>query len=205
MTRRALAFKRGGDILCAVCLLLLLAPLMLATAAAALAAQGRPLLFVDIRHGRRGEVVRVVKFRSMADGRHTGGTLLPDEMRTSRIGRIMRRFRFDELPSLLGVLRGDLSMVGPRPLPSHYPECRLGGHVRASVRPGLTGLAQVSGNTLLSPEEKVSIDLQYIATWTLRRDLVILLRTVAVLVGGERRDERLIAAALSQSRQKFGR
>jgi lipopolysaccharide/colanic/teichoic acid biosynthesis glycosyltransferase len=139
-----------------------------------------------------GRSIDVLKFRTMTDDRDAFGQLLDDEHRTPKVGCFLRRTRLDELPSLLAVIKGDMSLVGPRPLPeSSYPDGTT-QIWRLSLPPGLTGLAQVSGNTLLTPLEKFAIDRHYIRTRSTGLDLLILARTLVTVVAGEKRDDALI-------------
>ena len=149
---------------------------------------GSPVLFRQVRSGRGGAGFTLVKFRSMKDLRDGTGALLPDPVRTTRLGNFLRRSRLDELPGLVNVVRGDLAFIGPRPLlPKTLAAMGEQGRRRGAVRPGLTGLSQVSGNTLLTLDEKVALDLWYIDHRSPWLDGQIILRTVLVMVGGERR------------------
>ncbi|WP_231958642.1 sugar transferase [Altererythrobacter sp. B11] len=148
---------------------------------------GRPILFVQERSGLGQRSFHLIKFRTMRNDRDARGDLLPDAMRTSRFGAILRRTRLDELPGLVNVMRGDMALVGPRPLlPETVAAMGHSGLARAEVRPGMTGWAQVTGNTLLSNEQKFARDLWYIENRSWRLDAVILLRTVRVVLLGER-------------------
>lgn len=189
--------KRAIDVAAALVALPLCLPLIAILAAVTWAAHGRPVMFRQVRVGRGGRRFTLFKFRSMTDARDESGQLLPDEARVTRVGRLLRRFRLDELPSFLSVLTGDLSLVGPRPLPPEVLATIPGSARRHRVRPGFTGLAQVSGNTLLSNREKLALDLHYIRNWSLAEDARILLKTVRTIVAGEMRDEPLIARALA--------
>ena len=186
---------RAIDYILAIVAALLLAPLMLAIALCVAASMGSPVLFRQSRVGRRGIPFELVKFRSMTAG-EADGKLLPDDMRTPPLGRILRISRLDELPELWNILRGDMAFVGPRPL---LPETIAGlgqaGVLRCSVRPGLTGLAQISGNTLLQTNEKLAMDLFYVRRRSWAFDLRILLRTPFMMVRGERIDPVLLEKA----------
>jgi lipopolysaccharide/colanic/teichoic acid biosynthesis glycosyltransferase len=181
--------KRVVDLLVASTALVLATPLLLMTAVAIWATLGRPIFFTQLRPGRHGRPFRLIKFRSMRADRDVHGALLPDEQRLVPLGRFLRRFRLDELPGLSNVVRGDMSLVGPRPLLlDAYAADPAGRARRLSVRPGLTGWAQVNGNTLLDPAAKLALDLWYVDHRSLALDLVILWRTVVVLIRGERID-----------------
>lgn len=190
--------KRALDLLIAVAALPFVLPLMALAAVGVRLKLGSPIFFSQPRAGLNGRPFRIWKLRSMSDARDADGELLADALRTPPFGHFIRRFRLDELPSLFSVLRGDISMVGPRPLTPHVRASVLGGTARLAVRPGFTGLAQVSGNTLLSDEEKVAVDLYYIRHRSMLLDLDILLRTVATVVLGERRRQDVIGRALAE-------
>jgi lipopolysaccharide/colanic/teichoic acid biosynthesis glycosyltransferase len=137
--------------------------------------------------GLGGEEFRLIKFRSMTDARDGAGCPLPDERRLTALGRLMRRTRLDELPELWNILKGEMSLIGPRPLlPATLAGFGEAGRRRGEVRPGLTGWAQVNGNTLLTDEDKLALDLWYIDHRSLRVDALILLRTVRVMLFGEK-------------------
>ncbi len=154
-------------------------PMLALAALAARMAMGRPALFRQERAGLRGRPFRLVKLRTMTDARGPDGQLLPDEARLTPVGRRLRDWSLDELPELFNVLRGDMSLVGPRPLPVRYtPRYSPSQARRLLVRPGLTGLAQVRGRNLLSWEEKFALDVEYVDAWRLGLDLRILGWTV---------------------------
>ncbi len=132
----------------------------------------------------------------MRDANDHFGIPLPDAVRTTNIGRILRRYRLDELPELWMIAVGDMSFVGPRPLPSSVIEANEISQRRCRFRPGLTGLSQISGNTLLSNREKFAIDLYYVDHQSLWGDIRILFATFTMIICGERRDETLIGKAL---------
>jgi sugar transferase EpsL len=140
---------------------------------------GAPILFRDTRPGKDGKPFAVLKFRTMTAEQGTGGRLLPDELRLTRLGRFLRAWSLDELPQLFNVLRGDMSLVGPRPLLTEY----LGRYTpeqarRHEVKPGLTGWAQVNGRNALTWDEKFALDVWYVDNWSLRLDLLILWMTL---------------------------
>jgi sugar transferase EpsL len=171
--------KRLFDILLAGAALILLAPLMAFLALAVVLALGRPVLFRQQRPGRNGELFEMLKFRTMLDGTMPDGTPLPDAQRLTRFGRWLRSTSLDELPSLWSVLRGDMSLVGPRPLLVEYlPLYNARQARRHEVRPGLTGWAQVNGRNALSWDEKFDLDIWYVDNRSFLLDLRILLLTV---------------------------
>ncbi|HEV8305245.1 MAG TPA: sugar transferase [Gemmatimonadales bacterium] len=190
--------KRVMDVLLAVALLLLLAPLLGLLALAVKVTSRGPVFFVQQRIGQHGTVFPMLKFRSMYDGaeraeaalaaRRRDRTFLKiaNDPRTTPLGRWLRLASLDELPQLFNVLRGDMSIVGPRPI---LP-CDLGkfprGHQmrRFTAKPGITGLWQVSGRSLCTDEERIQLDLVYVDCWSLWLDVLILARTVPVVVTG---------------------
>ncbi|UVO52855.1 sugar transferase [Sphingomonas sp. SUN039] len=189
--------KRGFDLVAGVLGFVALSPVMIAVALAVVATMGMPLFFVQSRSGLGGKAINLLKFRSMTDARDANGQLLPDDHRTPSVGFLIRRYRVDELPSLFNIVRGDISLVGPRPLLKTSEANVTGGMRRLSVKPGLTGLSQISGNTLLSEHEKLAVDLYYIANRSMAFDLRIVLQTLMTVIHGERRDEALISRALA--------
>lgn len=146
---------------------------------------GAPALFRQERVGRHGRIFRVIKLRTMTDARDAGGTLLPDAARLTPFGRALRAASLDELPELLNVLRGEMSLVGPRPLFAKYrPRYSARHNRRHEVRPGLTGLAQVRGRNALTWPERFELDIEYVEHASLALDLSILLETVRAVVTG---------------------
>jgi lipopolysaccharide/colanic/teichoic acid biosynthesis glycosyltransferase len=196
--------KRVFDVLAASLLVLLTAPLLIAVALVVLASLGRPVLFEQARLGRGGSTFMLRKFRTM---RPATPRERSDAERLSPAGAVLRRSRLDELPQLFSVFLGDMSLVGPRPLlPARVtPDVAPFFHRRNRVRPGLTGWAQVNGNTLLSKPEKLALDVLYADKASFRFDLMILLRTFAVLARGERRDEAAIEEACRHADGVAGR
>jgi len=188
--------KRVFDIATALVGLILFAPVMLGLAIVVAMSMGRPVLFRQVRAGLDGKDFTLTKFRSMRTAFAADGSPLPDEARLTQVGLILRRFRVDELPEFWQILTGDMSLVGPRPLPRILLEQRGLLETRCAVRPGLTGLAQVSGNTLLDTGEKFAIDLYYVAHRSLVGDVAIVLKTLRTVVAGEERDEPLIRKAV---------
>ena len=176
------AVKRGVDVAVSATALLVTAPILAVVAVAVLLGMGRPVLFRQRRIGRYGREFTILKFRSMAGG---GGGFSPgdDQARLTPLGRWLRATSLDELPSLWNILRGDMSLVGPRPFPTSYRDLYTPEQFRRhDVRPGLTGLAQVNGRNELGWAERFAYDLHYVEHWSLRLDTRILARTaVAVL------------------------
>ncbi|WNQ12705.1 sugar transferase [Paenibacillus aurantius] len=171
--------KRIFDILVAAGLLLLLSPVILVVAVLVRKKLGAPVLFKQQRPGRNGVPFVLYKFRSMRDARDGSGRELPDELRLTPFGERMRKYSLDELPQLVNVLKGDLSLVGPRPLLMDYLPLYTEEQARRhEVRPGITGWAQVNGRNALSWEEKFKLDVWYVDNRSFRLDLTILLMTV---------------------------
>lgn len=185
--------KRLMDVALASLLIVVLAPSFIFAAILTAFSVGRPLLFWQQRPGLAGRPLRVVKFRTMDRSTSMHGAKLTDEERVTPIGNFMRRSRLDELPQLFSILAGSMSFVGPRPL---LPHDQLGSaDARLLVRPGLTGLAQVSGGRAISAEDKMALDLWYIRNANLWLDVKIMFKTAALLLGQERIDDRVIAEA----------
>jgi lipopolysaccharide/colanic/teichoic acid biosynthesis glycosyltransferase len=184
---------------------LIASPVMVGVGLAVWATLGRPILFRQVRVGRGGVPFEIVKFRTMTNERDASGHLLPDETRAVPLGRFLRRTRLDELPQLLNVLRGDMSIVGPRSLPG-ASMASLGSarDRRIAVRPGLTGWAQVNGNTRLTDIEKLSLDIWYIDHRSVALDLIILFRTAVVIARGERVVTRHLKEARAHALRSYG-
>lgn len=178
--------KRTFDLVLGSVVLLVSSPVLLATAIAILVFLGPPVLFTSARPGRRGGSFRLYKFRTMTDDRDPSGNLLPDASRLTRLGRFLRSTSLDELPELWNVLRGDMSLVGPRPLLTEYlPRYTPEQARRHEVRPGITGWAQVNGRNVLTWEEKFALDVWYVDHRSFRLDLRILARTAVQVLRRE--------------------
>jgi len=155
--------KRLFDILLSVTLIILLAPIMLLTWLAVRLALGAPALFRDKRAGLGGRPIRIAKFRSMTSATGPDGSLLPDAERLGAFGRFLRRSSLDELPQLFSVLAGDMSLVGPRPLPLRYVARYTPRQAtRLLVRPGITGWAQIHGRNAVAWPERLEYDAEYV-------------------------------------------
>ncbi len=177
--------KRLFDIVVSAVALVVLSPIVAIEAVLVRLLLGSPVLFTQVRPGLNGEPFTVMKFRTLADLRDATGALLPDADRMTPFGRLIRATSLDELPQLFNVLRGDMSLVGPRPLLMQYltrysPEQRR----RHEVRPGVTGWAQVHGRNALSWEEKFRHDVWYVDHVSFGLDLVILIKSVGVVLRG---------------------
>jgi sugar transferase EpsL len=178
--------KRAMDILIASSLLAVMSGPMLIAAFVVWWTMGPPVLFRQARPGLGGRPFELMKFRTMNDATDAHGNLLPDNARLTRVGRWLRRMSLDELPQLLNVLHGDMSLVGPRPLlmeylPLYTPEQAR----RHEVRPGITGWAQVNGRNALSWEDRFRLDVWYVDHQSLRLDLRILGLTLLRVLGGK--------------------
>lgn len=178
------AFKRGFDLLCVIPGLIVLSPLLIVVALLVWWRLGRPIFFRQIRPGLACEPFEIYKFRTMTDGKDASGRPLPDRMRLTPLGIFLRNTSLDELPALFNVLKGDMSVVGPRPLFMHYlPYYSAREQVRHSVRPGITGWAQVNGRNYLPWEKRLAMDVWYVENWSLWLDLKILCMTVLHVLG----------------------
>jgi lipopolysaccharide/colanic/teichoic acid biosynthesis glycosyltransferase len=192
-------FKRLIDAMIALILILTLLPLLVITALMVLLDVGWPVLFWQQRTGQGGRELQLYKLRTLRPPFDRRGQRIPEEQRLSGIGRLLRQTRFDELPQLLNVLVGDMSLIGPRPLlPRDQPP---NSALRLTVRPGITGWAQVNGGTLLSATEKNALDVWYIRNASLWLDLRIIGMTFLSLVKSDRRCEAALALA-TQSRDQ---
>ena len=173
------AEKRIFDLVCTSLGLLVLSPFLILIAVLVRIVHGSPVLFRQQRPGYRERPFFIYKFRSMTNAMDERGSLLPDATRLTRLGRFLRSTSLDELPELLNVLRGEMSLVGPRPLLMQYLERYSSEQARRhEVRPGLTGWAQINGRNALSWQDKFKLDVWYIDHWSLWLDIRILLLTV---------------------------
>jgi sugar transferase EpsL len=177
--RCQLVVKRLMDVSVAAGLLLLLAPLLACVGLLVRWQMGPPILFRHRRPGKHGRPFTLHKFRTMTDARNPDGTTRPDGDRLTPLGRFLRRASLDELPQLWNVLRGDMSLVGPRPLLMQYLDRYTAEQARRlNVKPGITGWAQINGRNAISSEEKFVFDVWYVDHWSLWLDLRILVLTV---------------------------
>lgn len=178
--------KRIFDLLAAWLLIALLAPLMVAIALGVRFALGSPVFFKQVRPGLSGRTFVLLKFRTMTNARDGSGRPLPDSKRLTAFGRLLRRTSLDELPELFNVLRGDMSLVGPRPLLAEYLPLYTAEQARRhDVRPGITGWAQVNGRNAISWEEKFRLDVWYVEHSSFWLDLKILWLTVSKVLRGD--------------------
>jgi sugar transferase EpsL len=198
--------KRPFDILSAVILLILAAPLMLLIAAAVRLTMGRPVLFRQVRPGLSERLFTCFKFRTMNEARDQKGRLLSDVQRLTRLGLLLRRTSLDELPQLWNILRGDLSVVGPRPLLERYlPYYTDEERRRHCVRPGLTGWAQIHGRNCVPFDERLAMDVWYVEhmSWYLDFRIVIATLWIVLMRRGITADGH--AAAMPLDVQRYAR
>ena len=179
-------FKRLLDTVIAAAALIILSPIRAVTALLVRLRLGSPVLFAQDRPGRNARVFKLYKFRTMTEARDADGNLLPDEERLTSFGKKLRATSLDELPELFNIIKGDMALVGPRPLLVRYlPRYTEHQARRHEVRPGITGLAQVKGRNALSWEDKFNWDVRYVDHVTLRGDWKIILRTVSIVLKRE--------------------
>ena len=178
--------KRILDIILSFLALVILSPLLILTAILIRIKLGEPVFFKQLRPGKNEKIFGILKFRTMTDAKDENGNLLPDEIRLTRFGQFLRSTSIDELPELLNILNGDMSIVGPRPLLVQYLE-RYNEEQkhRHDVKPGLTGLAQVNGRNGITWEEKFHYDLEYVKNITFYGDCKIIFQTVMKVFGRE--------------------
>ena len=177
--------KRLVDVVLAAVALVLLAPVWLLAAAAIYAAMGSPVLFRQVRPGRGERPFELLKFRTMREATGADGKPLADGARLTPLGRFLREASLDELPTLWNVIRGDMSLVGPRPLLMRYlPYFTDRERLRFTVPPGITGLAQIRGRNTIGWTERLESDVEYVERWSLALDAEILVRTVGQVIRG---------------------
>lgn len=176
-------FKRPMDAILASCALVVLSPVLLITAIFVRIKLGSPVLFTQDRPGKDEKVFKLYKFRSMTDARDNNGKLLPDEVRLTPFGKKLRSTSLDELPELINIIKGDMSIVGPRPLLVQYlPRYNKHQARRHEVRPGFTGMAQVHGRNSISWKEKFNWDVKYVDHITFFTDVKIILETIKTVL-----------------------
>ena len=171
--------KRFLDLVLSIMAFIILMPLMLIIYILVRVKLGKPAIFKQERPGKDEKIFTLYKFRTMTDEKDENGNLLPDEQRLTKFGKILRSTSLDELPELINIIKGDMSIVGPRPLAvcylPYYNEIEKHRH---DVRPGLTGLAQINGRNNLSWEERFDYDIQYVNKITFKADSIIILKTI---------------------------
>lgn len=175
--------KRPADLITALLIAVVMSPIILIVAALVAMKLGRPILFSQERLGQRGRRFRMYKFRSMTDERDAQGELLPDAVRLTPFGRLLRSTSLDELPQIVNVLRNDMSFIGPRAtLPGYEPLILEQYPLRLQVIPGLTSLPAIRGRNALSLEDKFAYDVEYVVRGGFRMDLMIAVLTIPVLL-----------------------
>lgn len=189
--------KRILDIFCCITALVLIGWIMIILAVIVRVKHGSPVLFTQDRPGLNGKVFKLYKFRSMTNEKDENGELLPNEKRLTSFGRKLRSTSLDELPEIFNILKGDMSIVGPRPLLVKYlPRYNEEQKHRHDVRPGLTGHAQVNGRNAITWEEKFKLDVDYVNRITFRRDVSIIIKTFMNVI---RREDINAAADMTMS------
>lgn len=175
--------KRCLDFLLSLAALIIISPVLLLVAILVRCKLGSPILFKQKRPGLHEKIFCMYKFRTMTDAKDADGNLLPDEVRLTKFGKLLRSTSLDELPELFNILKGDMAIVGPRPLLVQYlPRYNERQHHRHDVRPGFTGLAQVNGRNSISWQEKFEWDVRYVENVSFLMDLRIIAKTVKVVL-----------------------
>ena len=178
--------KRLLDIVLSLIAIIITLPIFLIIGILVLIFLGKPAIFRQKRPGKNEEIFTMYKFRTMSNKKDKDGNLLPDELRLTKLGKFLRKTSLDEIPEFINILKGDMSFVGPRPLLVEYlPYYTEKEHHRHDVRPGLTGLAQVSGRNLLNWNDKFEKDLEYVNSITFINDLKIVLKTFYTVIKRE--------------------
>lgn len=176
-------FKRALDIFCSLMAILVFWWLYVIVAILVRVKLGSPVLFTQDRPGKNEKVFKLYKFRTMTDARDENGNLLPDNVRLTKFGKLLRSTSLDELPEVFNILKGDMSIIGPRPLlVSYLPWYSDREKLRHSVRPGLSGLAQVNGRNFLDWDSRLELDVQYVEKVSFWGDVKIILKTVSKFV-----------------------
>lgn len=172
-------FKRLFDLVISIIMLTVLSPiLIIATILLFFANNGKPFFFQK-RPGKNEKIFNIIKFKTMTDKKDANGKLLPDSQRLTTIGKFVRKASIDEIPQLFNVLKGDMSIIGPRPLlPEYLPYYTTTEKIRHQVRPGITGLAQVNGRNYLEWNPRLKLDVEYVENVSLKLDFNILMKTV---------------------------
>lgn len=179
-------FKRIIDFVISLISIIILSPVILITAILVRIKLGSPVIFKQKRPGLNEKIFTLYKFRTMTDAKDKDGNLLSDEIRLTKFGKLLRALSLDELPQLLNILKGDMSLIGPRPLTINYlPYYTEAEQHRHDVRPGITGLAQINGRNKLQWEERFRLDVEYTKKIKFKTDFIILLKTVKKVIKKE--------------------
>ena len=179
-------FKRPMDIILSLASIIILAPVLLLVAVLVRKKLGKPIIFAQERPGLNEKIFKLYKFRSMTDERDKNGELLPDEVRLTSFGKFLRSTSLDELPEIFNILKGDMSVVGPRPLLVKYlPFYTNEERKRHDVRPGLTGLAQINGRNNITWNDKLAQDVKYVSNICFINDLKIIIKTFFKVIAME--------------------
>lgn len=198
--------KRCLDLLLSLCGILVLSPVLLVLCVLVRVKLGSPVLFRQERPGKNERIFTLCKFRTMTDEKDENGDLLPDAVRLTKFGRFLRATSLDELPELFNILKGDMSIIGPRPLlVSYLPYYSEREKLRHSVRPGLTGLAQVSGRNFLDWDRRLEKDVEYVENLSFGMDVKVLWMTVQTVLGHSEEvaeDTNAVEGNFAQIRQK---
>lgn len=198
--------KRILDFLLSLCAIIVLSPVLLVLCILVRTKLGSPIFFKQERPGRNEKIFTLCKFRTMTDERDENGNLLPDNVRLTKFGKFLRATSLDELPELLNILKGDMSIIGPRPLlVSYLPYYSEREKLRHSVRPGLTGLAQVSGRNFIDWDKRMEKDVEYVENLSFAMDIKVLWMTVQTVLGHQdevAEDTNAVEGNFAQIRQK---
>lgn len=178
--------KRILDIILSLIAIIITLPIFLIVGILILIFIGQPAIFRQKRPGKNEKIFTMYKFRTMTNKKDEDGNLLPDELRLTKLGKFLRKTSLDEIPEFINILKGDMSLVGPRPLLVEYlPYYTEEEHHRHDVRPGLTGLAQVSGRNLLNWDDRFKKDIEYVNNITFKNDLKIAFKTILIVLKKE--------------------
>ena len=176
----SIIMKRSFDLTASILAFIIFSPVIIVLVFTITVFQGKPVLFKQIRSGKNHKPFKIVKFRTMTVKKDEQGHLLPDKERTTKLGEFLRKTSLDELPGLINVIKGDMSLVGPRPLPTNYKNRYTQDQDRRhEVKPGITGWAQVNGRNAISWEKKFALDVWYVDNQSHRLDMKILILTIS--------------------------
>ena len=176
-------FKYLFDFIGALLLLVLLSPVMLIVSILLIIQNRGTPFFLQARNGKNEEIFRVIKFKTMTDETDENGVLLPNSKRLTTLGRVIRQTSIDELPQLINILKGDMSFIGPRPLPVRYQPYFTGRErKRFLIKPGISGLAQISGRNLVNWDRRLALDVEYVENLTFGMDLRIFIKTIKNII-----------------------